>query len=302
MEYFAPLINGSLHADLPKMNTITDAYRDTGVQKQKRVDDHFNSTAAYWSDVYQTPTAWGAIFTQRRDLALAWTDGLALSSRARVLEVGGGNGSTAVALAQRGFVVDVIDSSEAMVEATRRHAVDSGQGTRLSATLGDVHHLQFESGVFDVVIALGVIPWLHSPIEGIREMARVLKPGGYLIVTSDNRAALHHAIDPKLNPLLTELKIGLKRFLWRTLGMQRPEVARAYFGRFVDQLLAEARLNKITRCTIGFGPFSFLGVKMFSDSVDVRLHRYLQRQADRGFPVLRAIGGQHAVLARKPVS
>ena len=38
---------------------------------------------------------------------------------------------------------------------------------------------------FPLVVALGVIPWLHSPTKALSEMARVLERGGYLVVNAD---------------------------------------------------------------------------------------------------------------------
>src|SRR2546429_6673175 len=56
------------------------------------------------------------------------------------------------------------------------------------------------------------------------------------------------------------------------------------------------------RSTVGFGPFSFLGWKFLSDSSGVRVHRRLQQLADRGVPILRSMGTQYIVLARKGVA
>lgn len=50
--------------------------------------------------------------------------------------------------------------------------------------LGDIHALPFRSGAFDAVVNLQVLEHLREPGQAIREMARVLKPGGQLILTT----------------------------------------------------------------------------------------------------------------------
>jgi len=54
----------------------------------------------------------------------------------------------------------------------------------------DVHELPFGDGTFDSAISCHVIPSLKAPIRAMREMARVLKPGGIMAhVIPDNRYA-----------------------------------------------------------------------------------------------------------------
>jgi ubiquinone/menaquinone biosynthesis C-methylase UbiE len=114
---------------------------------------------------------------------------LELPDGARVLEVGAGAGLTGVALADRGYQVTAVDSSAAMTETIRGRAAEAAVASRLQVSLGDAHRLPFADGAFGLVVALGVIPWLHSPERAARELARVLTPGGYLVVSADNRAA-----------------------------------------------------------------------------------------------------------------
>jgi SAM-dependent methyltransferase len=270
------------------------------VERQRRVTDHFEASSEFWRDVYVEPSAWGTIFSERRDFSLAWVDELGLlPAEARILEVGCGAGSLTAALAQHGYRVDAIDSTEAMVRLTREHAEELDLGERVTAAVGDVHELPFDDNVFDVVVALGVIPWLHSPSRGMSEMARVMKSGGHLIFTSDNRAAAHHLLDPRFNPLLVPVKHLVKRLLQRTISWQRPETPRTYHAGFVNRLTFDAGLARVKMQTIGFGPFSFLGRELLPQRAGIRLHRFLQRLAERQFPVIRSVGGQHLVLARK---
>jgi SAM-dependent methyltransferase len=234
---------------------------------------------------------------------LEWIDDLALPKGARVLEVGCGAGFTAIELGRRGYTVEAMDSSEAMVERTRRNAIKSGVSDRVRVFRGDVNSLPFENDVIDLVLAMGVLPWLGSLDLAVREMARVLRPGGYMIFSSDNLMRLNHLIDPRRNPALAPLKLLLKRGPERARlrkPHRAPKFVHMHTTGYIDRLLSESRLEPVKTLTLGFGPFSFLGRALLPDSVGIGLHHRLQTLADRGVPWVRPTGSQYLVLARKP--
>jgi hypothetical protein len=153
-----------------------------------------------------------------------------------------------------------------------------------------------------LVLAIGVIPWLESPSNAISEMARVSKPGGYVILSSDNRARLNHLVDPRWNPALGPLKGFLKGVLERTgFRRLRSDFPENYLHStsYIDRLIFHNRLEKVKGATLGFGPFSFLGRTVLPSSVEIGLHHRLQALANRGVAGISSAGTQYIVLARK---
>ena len=67
-------------------------------------------------------------------------------------------------------------------------------------------------------------------------------------------------------------------------------------------MLSEAGLQLIESRNFGFGPFTLLDRKLFSDSTGVSIHNFLQTLGDRNIPGLRSTGTQNLVLARKQPS
>jgi ubiquinone/menaquinone biosynthesis C-methylase UbiE len=76
----------------------------------------------------------------------------------------------------------------------------------------DVHALPFQARTFEFGDCIGVIPWLHSERVALREMRRVLKPGGYLLVTADNNARLNRILDPLSSPLVGPRSVWPRAF------------------------------------------------------------------------------------------
>ena len=268
---------------------------------QKSIEDAFDRSSSYWSDIYGERTFLATVYHDRQAAALAWIDELALPAGARVLEVGCGAGFLTVALAHRALHVDAVDASEARVGVARARIADAGVADRATARVEDVHALSARDGSYAAVVALGVLPWLHSPVRAVRELGRVLAPGGAAIVTADNRARLNFVLDPRFNPVLVypvkrRMKALLGRLGRRPLGML-PDVC--YPGE-LDRLVRAAGLETRRRRTIGFGPFTLLGVRLLSEARSIALHQRLQRLADGGFPLLRAAGMNAMVLATKP--
>lgn len=138
---------------------------------------------------------------------------LELAEGAHILDVGCGAGLTAIALASRGFTVEALDTVPDMLSLARANAAAADVSDRVITGMGDIHHLRYPDGTFDCVIAMGVLPWIDSPEIAIREMGRVVKPGGAVIMTADNRWRLSSIIDPRFNPVFASLKRWMARFL-----------------------------------------------------------------------------------------
>ncbi len=266
---------------------------------QKLVDDYFHGNASYWREVYDGETVQSAIYECRGRRVLALIDGLNLPGESAVLEAGCGAGLTTIALARRGYCVTATDNVEAMLGMTRELARSSGLADRVSTRIADINRIETADGEFDLAIAIGVLPWLQSLDRPLREIARVLKPGGYMIATVDNVLALNRILDPRLSPIIEPLKRGARtsfsRFGWR----DSPLRSRTHSIRQLDGAVSKAGLAKVEGCTIGFGPFTFCGPDLMSNKSGHHLNRKLQRMADRGIPILRSTGAHYIVVARK---
>ena len=270
---------------------------------QETVDRHFEAASEEWRTIYLKRSVLGLIYQERREIALAWTDALGLPHGARVLEIGCGAGLTSVALAERGLDVTAVDSVPAMAQLTEQLARDRGVVSRVHVSVADTHHLPLPDGAFTLVVALGVFPWLHSPLRAMEEIARVTQPGGYVLASSDNALRLNHLLDPRLNPLLSRARPLLGRALRDAGILHRPAPNPGRFDtpRGFRTLFESTNLWPERGATSGFGPFSIWLRQVLSDGDGIRLHRALQGLADRGVPVIRSLGAQHLILARRPI-
>jgi ubiquinone/menaquinone biosynthesis C-methylase UbiE len=100
----------------------------------------------------------------------------------RVLDAGCGRGDFSERLADAGLEVVGLDLSARMVELTR--------GRGIEAVVGDIGALPFPDASFDAAAANHVLYHLPDVDRGIAELARVLKPGGRLVATTNAMRSL----------------------------------------------------------------------------------------------------------------
>ena len=100
---------------------------------------------------------------------------LGLPAHARILDAGCGSGRNMIDLARHGTVTGV-ELSQTSVELARERA--SGEVIE-----GSVLEMPFEAGRFDLAASLDVIEHLEDDLAALRELRRVVKPGGTLLVT-----------------------------------------------------------------------------------------------------------------------
>jgi 2-polyprenyl-3-methyl-5-hydroxy-6-metoxy-1,4-benzoquinol methylase len=121
----------------------------------------------------------------------------------RLLDVGCGPGTITVDLARRvapGAVIG-LDVESAVLEEARAHAAEAGL-TNVDFRTGDVYRLteEFGEASFDVVHAHQVLQHLAQPVEALRQMAAVCRPGGIVAARdSDYSAFAWYPGDPRLD-------------------------------------------------------------------------------------------------------
>ncbi|HXW82383.1 MAG TPA: methyltransferase domain-containing protein, partial [Acidimicrobiales bacterium] len=135
-----------------------------------------------------------------------------LEAGAEVLDVGCGVGDDVFAIARRvaptGSVVGV-DRSAAMIAECRRRA-PSGAPVRFEVAVGD--SLPFEDARFDIVRADRVLIHVEDPAAVVREMVRVAKPNGRVVLTEgDFETLVIDSDDPELARQVGELSCAAFR-------------------------------------------------------------------------------------------
>jgi SAM-dependent methyltransferase len=103
----------------------------------------------------------------------------------RVLEVGCGLGIDLVRFAAAGAIATGIDISSRSIELAKKNFLQRGLQADLRVMNGE--NLAFPANSFDVVYAHGVVQYTRNPAQMVREIGKVLTPGGEAIITVYNK-------------------------------------------------------------------------------------------------------------------
>ena len=132
---------------------------------------------------------WSISFDQRcidyardRFVAIAGTDGWPYG---KALEIGAGTGFFSLNLRQAGVLdeVHVTDISPGMVEAAKRNA--EHLGFVIDGRTADAEQLPYDEAMFDIVVGHAVVHHLPDVEQAFREMLRVLRPGGRVVICGE---------------------------------------------------------------------------------------------------------------------
>jgi len=193
------------HAELDKQ-TITKAY-------------------ARWAPVYDL--VFGAVFERGRQAAIEAAERVG----GRILEVGVGTGIS-LPHYSRDCRLCGVDISEPMLRKAQERVDEFGLGNVEGLWVMDAEQLSFPDDSFDVVVAQYVVTTVPNPEATLDEFARVLKPGGEIVLVSrvgaeaGLRRALEHWFAPAARKLGWRTEFSFERYArWakQTAGMRLVE-------------------------------------------------------------------------------
>ena len=176
---------------------------------------------ARWAPVYDL--VFGAVFERGRQVAIAAAERIG----GRVLEVGVGTGISLPQYSKK-CQLSGVDISEPMLRKAQERVTELGLTNVEGLWVMDAERLSFPDNSFDVVVAQHVITTVPNPEAALDELARVLKPGGEIVLVSrigaeaGLRRSLEHWFQPAARKLGWRSEFSFERYArWaaKTSGM-----------------------------------------------------------------------------------
>ena len=106
---------------------------------------------------------------------------------AKILDAGGGTGRTTLPLAEMGYRITLCDLSTGMLDVAREKLGREGLLEKVEIIEADIASLPFEDDIFDLIICLAAPLSLADSSKAAKELTRVLKRNGKIIVDAFGR-------------------------------------------------------------------------------------------------------------------
>jgi len=162
-----------------------------------------------WAPIYDL--VFGGVFSKGRDAAIQATNKIG----GRVLEVGVGTGIS-LPLYSSNVRIFGTDISEAMLKKAKQRVSEGRLKNIEGLAVMDAEKLEFPDNSFDVVMAQYVVTAVPNPEAALDEFARVVRPGGELIILTrvSADAGMRRFIERRLQPVVTRLGFRTAEFAW----------------------------------------------------------------------------------------
>lgn len=203
----------------------------------------FNRIAHRYDEWYQTKTG------RYMDRTEKWLVFSMMKRRSgKALDLGCGTGNYILELLRRRFDVIGLDASDGMLEVARSKG--------LNCIKGDAYSLPFPDESFDLVLSVTMFEFIHEPERVLKEIYRVLTPGGEVVMgTMNGRSAWF--ISKRLKSLFIETAHRYARF---------------YTPKELEELLERVGFKEIESAGVIFFP-SFWPFHGIAEKLDRKCHR-----------------------------
>ncbi len=199
------------------MTAVARAYRGMGME----------GSVARWYDR-----------TTRKDMpefrALAGRIAAQLPPRGSVLEVAPGPGFLSIELARRGFEVRAVDISKTFVNLARDNAAAAGVTAQFE--VGNAAALPGGDAAVDFVVCRAAFKNFADPLQALREMRRVLRPGGTALLIDMRR----DASVPEIRRYVDGLGVGWFNRLFMMATFRLMLIKRAYPVEEIRRMIQQA--------------------------------------------------------------
>lgn len=157
-----------------RVRAFFDAHRDWQ-------GDYYSKEGAYFSNLLR----------RRKELIAKAIAALPRPACGTALDIGCGSGVYTEELLRLDYETTGMDlSGEMIASCERRFAGLPNTAPSVHLQVGDVEHLPFNDASFDLVLCVGVLGYLIEDERAVRELVRVTKPGGHIVVNVTNAFSL----------------------------------------------------------------------------------------------------------------
>ena len=255
------------------MHRITKDYLSLMItnpdEHKKNISSFFSQRSDYWVKLYgdeSNPSNFTRYeLASRKRTVFKQLGSVDNNNTIKVLDIGCGIGNYMEELIQRGYNVTGVDVSINMLQISKGRLQKYLSDPPLS--LADIEKLPFIDSEFDIILCVGVLEYLKTDDKAIKEISRILKPGGRTFLTLPNIISIKNFLDPyyffSRGFKFISRKIFSKKKP-RKLNIELKDIAlnseftnRRFLLRQLNPLFLKNNLSTLNTFCVSFGPPRF---------------------------------------------
>lgn len=259
-------------------------------ERIKELAEHFTKRSFYWEMIYSKknnpPNFMIYELDSRMRNALSLLEHFSNNKTLKILDVGCGTGHYIEQLLMRKHNVFGNDVAIGMLIKSQNKYYRFRQTHKLS--LSNIEKLPFQNSSFDAVLCIGVIEYLPDIYKALRELNRIVKEDGIVIISAPNLLSIKFLTDPYY------LKRGIK-YLLHKIGLSKLNSGqtlndvsmnhdfknkRFRFHKLVN-IFYENGFIVTAYKNVSFGPLSFFLKPIFSLRNNIRFSKWLENISNK---------------------
>ncbi len=253
--------------------------------RHEKINEFFNSEYDWWENVYNKGFPKGFFsfeMIRRKEIILEMLKEMIREKvPTAILECGCGPGGILKE-------IDPINKFLVGVDINFRYIANARENCNSMDKLlqADIERLPFKNDSFDIAYCIGVLSYLEDDRKAIKDICRVIKPGGKIIISGANRWGINKIIDPYYYTIWMIRKIWKKLRNYSCSGEVfknkfNIEMARKYRYKKLNRLYQEFGLKKVQTVGVSFGPLTIWHKRVLPLSYAIRISQTLAKLSNR---------------------
>jgi ubiquinone/menaquinone biosynthesis C-methylase UbiE len=248
------------------------------------LSEHFSKRSNYWEEIYSKrknpPNFMIYELDSRMGKALSAIDRFSNGKTINILDIGCGTGHYIEELLIRNHNVTGTDVAFGMLmKAKQKLNKFSGKSNLINS---NIENLPFQDKSFDAIFCIGVIEYLPDISKALKEIYRVLKSDGIVILSAPNLYSLKFLMDPYyvvrgFRFLLKKLGVDIKK---RTqtkydISMNIDFSNKRFRLRKLIEIFKDEKFRVFNISPVAYGPFTFFQKAYFKLNTNIKINNYL---------------------------
>ncbi len=275
-------------------DTITNKNKEN--PHKEAVVQFFDTEYHWWDAIYDDekhPNFLNYEMRKRKSIVIDLLNAY-VKKNAHILESGCGAGDVMSGVAESGYSVTGVDINYRFLSVAQKQfserSISSEESENKTVNLiqSDVEYLPFQDSSFDAVYCVGVLSYLQNDTKAVREISRVVKPGGIVLIALPSLFPIYKFPDPYY------YVIGVFKYIFKRIRIGRAmrsksgnsqqfkqNMIRHYRYGQLSNLFKSSGLNEIRRVSVSFGPLTLFLINIIPLSLSIKISEYMAKKSEK---------------------